>query len=387
MWNTVKLGDALSIARGGSPRPIKAFITDEDDGVNWIKIGDTSQGGKYIESTKEKIKPSGISRSRYVKTGDFLLSNSMSFGRPYILKTDGCIHDGWLVLSDYEQTFTADYLYYLLSSAVVQNQFEKLARGSTVRNLNTELVSSVVVSVPPLTEQQRIVAKLDKVFLEIDRATEFTKSKLDEGSAIYKSMARRVFFESPNKVPISAVAEIIMGQSPKGDTYNSEGKGVPLINGPVEFDRDDFGKSKSIKFTTAPTKFCEAGDTLLCVRGSTTGRMNIASEVSCIGRGVAALRAHEYQPWISYFIQASRDLIYSLGKGATFPNISAKQIGEIEIYNPSTIEKQAIVSRLEKARIEKDNLIKLSESKLEQLASLKSVILYQELQPPQSEAA
>ena len=167
-WKTVTLGDALRIARGGSPRPIKSFITDTDDGINWIKIGDSTQGGRYIESTKEKIKPSGISRSRYVKSGDFLLSNSMSFGRPYILKTDGCIHDGWLVLSNYEEIFTSDYLYYLLSSAVVQNQFEELARGSTVRNLNTELVSSVVVSLPPLAEQQRIVAKLDAAFAEID---------------------------------------------------------------------------------------------------------------------------------------------------------------------------------------------------------------------------
>ena len=191
LWKTLKLGDAVSIARGGSPRPIKSFITDADDGVNWIKIGDTSQGGRYIESTKEKIKPSGISRSRYVKSGDFLLSNSMSFGRPYILKTDGCIHDGWLVLSDYEQKFTADYLYYLLSSPVVQNQFEKLARGSTVRNLNTELVSSVVVSVPPLAEQQRIVINLDKGFMEIETVFATTKMALDNYTALKSSLLIR----------------------------------------------------------------------------------------------------------------------------------------------------------------------------------------------------
>ena len=177
MWKTVKLGDALSIARGGSPRPIKSFITEEDDGINWIKIGDTNEGDRYIESTKERIKPSGVSRSRYVKEGDFLLSNSMSFGRPFILKTEGCIHDGWLVLSDYEHMFAVDYLYYLLSSTLVQKQFEQLARGSTVRNLNKELVSKVVVSVPPLAEQQRIVAKLDAAFAEIDKAIEVVQRK------------------------------------------------------------------------------------------------------------------------------------------------------------------------------------------------------------------
>ena len=67
----------------------------EPDGINWIKIGDTDKGGKYIYKTKEKIRPEGVAKSRMVHSGDFLLTNSMSFGRPYILKSDGCIHDGW----------------------------------------------------------------------------------------------------------------------------------------------------------------------------------------------------------------------------------------------------------------------------------------------------
>ena len=85
--SAIRLGDLIKIERGGSPRPIKSYLTNENDGINWIKIGDTEQGGKYIFTTKEKIKRSGLKKSRYVNKGDFLLSNSMSFGRPYILKT------------------------------------------------------------------------------------------------------------------------------------------------------------------------------------------------------------------------------------------------------------------------------------------------------------
>lgn len=99
-WVWVRLGTVLEIARGGSPRPIQQYLTTEPDGINWIKIGDTDKGGKYIYKTKEKIRPEGVTKSRMVHSGDFLLTNSMSFGRPYILKTDGCIHDGWLVLSN-----------------------------------------------------------------------------------------------------------------------------------------------------------------------------------------------------------------------------------------------------------------------------------------------
>jgi type I restriction enzyme S subunit len=88
----------------------------------------------------------------------------MSFGRPYIMQTTGCIHDGWLVLSDYEKYFDQGFLYHLLGSPVVFEQFDRLAAGSTVRNLNIELASRVLLPVPPLSEQQRIVTLLDEAF-------------------------------------------------------------------------------------------------------------------------------------------------------------------------------------------------------------------------------
>ena len=113
-WSKKKLGEVCVIERGGSPRPIDAFLTDTEDGVNWIKIGDATSGSKYITSTKEKIKPEGVRKSRMVYKGDFILSNSMSFGRPYILGIDGCIHDGWLVLRDIKNTFTEYFSFFNL---------------------------------------------------------------------------------------------------------------------------------------------------------------------------------------------------------------------------------------------------------------------------------
>ena len=141
-WEWERLGNISTIARGGSPRPIKAFLTNDAKGVNWIKIGDTEKDGKYIFSTKERIKPEGVSKSRFVKSGDFLLTNSMSFGRPYILKTEGCIHDGWLVNGDIELIFDQDYLYYALSAKYMYQTMAIMAGGSTVDNLNSDLVKS-----------------------------------------------------------------------------------------------------------------------------------------------------------------------------------------------------------------------------------------------------
>ena len=147
------LSELILIERGGSPRPIEKYITDSPDGVNWIKIGDATEGSIYITQTKERIIREGTKKSRYVQPGDFLLSNSMSFGRPYILTIDGYIHDGWLVLRDNDKLFNKLFLHTLLSSDYAMASFESMAAGSVVKNLNKELVGKLRVPVPDMAMQ------------------------------------------------------------------------------------------------------------------------------------------------------------------------------------------------------------------------------------------
>ena len=161
-WKYVKIGDVCTVERGGSPRPIDKFITDDQNGINWIKIGDTDDS-MYITKTAQKIIPEGMKKSRYVQPGDFLLSNSMSFGRPYMLKIDGCIHDGWLVLRDNDGIFDKRFLYYYLSAPSTYQKFKNMAVGGVVNNLNSEMVRGVTVPVPTMEEQLNIVVTLDKV--------------------------------------------------------------------------------------------------------------------------------------------------------------------------------------------------------------------------------
>ena len=162
-WEWIRLGTILEIARGGSPRPIQQYLTTAPDGINWIKISDTDKGGKYIYKTKEKIRPEGIVKSRMVHSGDFLLTNSMSFGRPYILKTDGCIHDGWLVLSNRFECYSVDFLYYILSSPFAYYQFCDSVSGAVVKNLNSDKVANALFPLPPLSEQVRIVQRIEEL--------------------------------------------------------------------------------------------------------------------------------------------------------------------------------------------------------------------------------
>ena len=159
-WVEITFGEYVDIYRGGSPRPIESYITDSPNGVNWIKIGDVKPNDKYINKTEERIIPDGVSRSRRVDVGDFILSNSMSFGRPYILGIDGCIHDGWLVIQNYHNSFDKDYLYYLLCSEDVMMQYIGMAAGSSVKNLNKEKVASLQLCVPTTIEEQQAIATI-----------------------------------------------------------------------------------------------------------------------------------------------------------------------------------------------------------------------------------
>ncbi len=148
-------------------------------------------------------------------------------------------------------------------------------------------------------------------------------------------------------VSLNDVCEIIMGQSPPGDTYNTKGEGVPLINGPVEFGPEPLSKTIINQYTTAPTKMCREGDLILCVRGSTTGRMNIAGYAGCLGRGVAAIRSEGSQQWVNIIVNSLRDRIYDLGVGSTFPNITARDLATIQIPLPPLDVQKEIVAEIE----------------------------------------
>jgi type I restriction enzyme, S subunit len=193
-WEDKKLGEILTIRRGGSPRPISKYLTSSPDGLNWIKISDATASNKYILETKEKINKEGLSKSREVKEGDLILSNSMSFGRPYIMKTSGCIHDGWLVLKqEGEKILDAEFLYYLLSSRFVFEQFNYLAAGSTVRNLNINLVSSVKVSFPLLSQQKSVVKKLNSLNSKTQKLEVIYQKKIEALEEMKKSLLQKAF--------------------------------------------------------------------------------------------------------------------------------------------------------------------------------------------------
>ena len=188
-WEQRKFSELVQIERGGSPRPIDDFITDAPNGLNWVKIGDAPTQGNYITKTAEKIRPEGLSKTREVHPGDLILSNSMSFGKPYIMGIDGCIHDGWLLIRNTYGVFDLTFLCHLLGTPQMLSQYRSLAAGSTVNNLNKELVGNTYVTIPSITEQRVLGAYLE----QLDNLITLHQRELEKLKKLKKACLEKMF--------------------------------------------------------------------------------------------------------------------------------------------------------------------------------------------------
>ena len=196
-WEQRKFSELVQIERGGSPRPIDDFITDAPNGLNWVKIGDAPTQGNYITKTAEKIRPEGLSKTREVHPGDLILSNSMSFGKPYIMGIDGCIHDGWLLIRNTYGVFDLTFLCDLLGTPQMLSQYRSLAAGSTVNNLNKELVGNTYVTIPSITEQRVLGAYLE----QLDNLITLHQRKFEKLTNVKKSMLEKMFPQNGSSYP------------------------------------------------------------------------------------------------------------------------------------------------------------------------------------------
>ena len=381
----------MLVERGGSPRPINKYLTDSDDGLNWIKISDATASDKYIYKTKQKILKEGLHKTRLVNEGDFLLSNSMSFGRPYIMKTSGCIHDGWLVLKEKEAgLLDKDFLYHLLGSPYIFEQFDKLAAGSTVRNLNIGLVSSVSIPIPPLEEQKQIVAVLDKAFAAIDLAKANIEKNLQNAKELFQSKLNEIFTQKGEGWEEKALGESVKSIStgPFGSLLHKSDyspNGIPLVN-PIHMvnkrivpdDKKQVSKDIVVRLKNYILK---ENDIVVARRGD-------------IGR--CALVEEEQNGWLcgtgSFFISPSDELrsdflvelislefyakkLLEVATGATMKNISNKSLKALHIAFPSAEIQKEIMGRVRALDNKTKQLETAYQQKLNSLDELKKSIL------------
>ena len=165
-WESGVLGDYVSVKRGGSPRPIQEFLSD--DGLRWLKIADVSGvTSPFIMTIKEHIKKEGLRKTVHLDAGSLVLSNSATPGIPKIISIDTCIHDGWLYFPESE--FSNEWLYCYFQN--VRKQLARMANGSVFQNLKTDIVKNFEIIRPTnkaLDDFQEVIGPLFK-FMEANQ--------------------------------------------------------------------------------------------------------------------------------------------------------------------------------------------------------------------------
>ena len=349
-WPLVRIGELCVVERGASPRPIHDFITKDPDGVNWVKIGDAAVGTKYITTTKERITPAGAAKSRHVKSGDFILSNSMSFGRPYIMATDGCIHDGWLLLRDQSDRLNQDFLYNILGSKYVFAQFEKAATGGVVNNLNSALVREVRIPLPPLTVQKEVVAEIDGY------------QKIISGARTVLDHYRPDIPFRPEwpTVKLSDVCSIKSGGTPDRSNERYWNGNVPwvtttLINFDVIENANEYITTEGLENSSA--WIVPKGTVLMAMygQGVTRGRVAVLGIDAAINQACAAFQLKGDQLDSRYLFRVLQSRYEDLRKisdarGGNQSNLSAQILKDYSIPLPPLAKQKAIVEELDGER-------------------------------------
>ena len=372
-WKNVTFKEVVTLQRGSSPRPIVNYITHDDSGLNWIRIGDMSSIGRIVTQTEEKITVVGALKSRHVNIGDLILSNSMSFGQPYIMGIEGYIHDGWFVLKNFEKHIERDFLCNLLIAPIIQKQYAKLAAGGVVQNISSELVNSVKFSIPIFSEQKKIVSLLNA----IDERIATQNKIIDNLQSLIKGLAKthydnchRLYFV---KIRNLGKSYTVMNLSKEqlsdcgrpcilyGELFTQYGPIIDEIVSKTNVTGNlTLSSGRDLLFPSSTTV-----DALSLIAPSALTKSNIILAGDMFGIKVS----DEYSPeYLSYYFNyiGMRDLAkYAIG--STIIHLHYKDIAEYTIKIPSINEQKAFVKLASfvkrKIDVEKNLLHNLTELK------------------------
>ena len=382
----------VTIERGGSPRPIDKFITNDENGLNWVKIGDAPEQGNYITQTAEKIRPEGLSKTREVHPGDLILSNSMSFGRPYIMAIDGCIHDGWLAIRDTKKNFDLKFLCTLLGTDGMLNQYKAMAAGSTVNNLNKELVGGTTVAFPMVEEQ----IKIGDYFTTLDHLITLHQRKCEQTKKLKKYMLQKMFPRNGAKVPEIRFDGFTYDweQRKLGEIYGSIGNAFVGTATPYYAEHGHFYlESNNVKdgqinhnaeifindefYEKQKDKWLHTGDMVMVQSGHVGHAAVIPEELdNTAAHALIMFRnpKEEIEPYFlnyEYQTDKAKKQIENITTGNTIKHILASDMQEFVVDIPKYEEQKVIASYFCKL----DNLITLHQRKCDELKKMKKYML------------
>ena len=356
-WKKVKLGDVFNLQMGKTPLRENKLYWNKGK-YNWISISDMNFSEKYLFSTKEKISDIAIKESgiKLIPKNTVIMSFKLSIGKVKIVNEDIYSNEAIMAFIPKENFFIdKNFLYYCLKSLKWNEGINKAVKGLT---LNKNLIAQKEIFLPDLTIQKEISNNLDS----INNLLELRKNQLNYLKELNKSLFI-TFNKNGIEKRLDDIADISMGQSPLSQSYNIDKKGLPFYQGKTEF--GDIYIKEPIIYCNSPIKIVEKNDILMSVRAP-VGDVNIATQKSCIGRGLASIRAKKVDYlYLFYLLKEQKIKIEKMGVGSTFKainknNISSLQIPIIEMSKQNRIKKYLLL--IEKLSFEIEKSIKEAEN-------------------------
>lgn len=356
-WNTKKLSELGTFARGKSKhRPRDDERLYEGGGYPLIQTGEVKAANLYITSHEQEYGEFGLAQSKLWDAGTLCITIAANIAETAILGYPMCFPDSVVGFSAFPSESSEKFMHYVFT--YIRNSIQNSVTGSIQDNINIDYLSQLDFKVPPKSYQDKVVGVLGTIDEKIDTNTRIcteleamAKTLYDywftqfdfpnaEGKPYCSSGGEMVWNDQlKRKIPkgwsagqLSDIANITMGQSPSGDTYNENGSGTIFYQGCT-----DFGTRFPVPrvYTSAPTRFAKAGDILMSVRAP-VGTLNIAMEDCCIGRGLAALNS-KFGPQLHllYTLSGFKQLFDVMdGNGTTFGSITKDTLFEMKVVIP-----------------------------------------------------
>ncbi|MBN6741976.1 restriction endonuclease subunit S [Acidithiobacillus sp. MC6.1] len=388
-WEVAKLGDISTVVRGGSPRPIEGFITMAAGGLNWLKIGDVDIEAKYVTKTQQKVRPEALSKTREVYPGDLILSNSMSFGRPYIMRIKSCIHDGWIALTKIDKRVSREYLYYAIFAPKSQCYFLDYAAGSGVLNLNAEIIKDLTIPKPCLEEQQKIADCLSS----LDDLITAEAKKLDALKVHKKGLMQQLFPREGETVPrlrfpefrdageweekkLGDVAVFYKGKGLPKSVITPKGKNLCIHYGELFTEYPEVIKTVKRRTNLDENTFMSnENDVLMPTSDVTPSGLAkaccIKSAGVILGGDILIIRANKQEidgEFLARHIRHLEQKVLQLVSGSTVFHLYAASIEKLALSFPLSLEQQKIADCLSSL----DDLITAQTQKLDALKTHKN---------------
>ena len=381
-WKEYKLEEIGTIVGGATPSTNEPH--NYDGNISWITPKDLSNNsGRYISRGERMITSEGYNSCscKMLPKGSVLFSSRAPIGYVAIASNELCTNQGFKSIIPNEQFVDSTFLYYLL---VYNKAFiEGLGSGTTFKEVSGNVMKNVVVKIPCLEIQKQIANVLSSLDDKIEANRRINDNLEQQAQALFKSwffdfdpFKDAEFVESElGMIPkgwrvgtLSDLANITMGTSPSGTSYNVSGEGEVFYQGRAEF---GYRFPHRNMFTTEPKRYAEEGEVLLSVRAP-VGDVNIANERCCIGRGLAAIGSNSYPSYILYLVKSLKSVFEKYnGEGTVFGSINKKALEGLRIIVPEN----RYIGRFEDVANSLDGQIRCKEEESRRLASLRDTLL------------